>query len=338
MSLFSKCIRFAGDIGLYQLARFLTRSQPKLLMYHHFSESGDKVNTGIESFERQLQYISKYYRPVTVSQLADEYYRDNKVKPNSVAITVDDGYLDFYEYAFPLLKKYNIPATFYVATGFVSGEQWLWTDQLHWMFEEMGDGRPEISLNDFIMPAASNDDVDWQQRSYQLNGYLLTLPETEKWRVIHQLASEWKLVIPKKAVGPYRGCSLEQLAEMQEFGIEIGGHTVSHPSLGRVSSAIAKEEIDNCYKYLKENLGESNRSFCYPNGTKSDYTEDVKSISKAVGFSCAVTAFSDVKDMNDQWEIRRSCGGDNLFQFYKVVSGVEWLGYQIRHIINKLRT
>lgn len=57
MSFFSKCVRFTGEIGLYQLARLLTRRQPKLLMYHHFSNSGDKVNTGVDSFEQQLQYI-----------------------------------------------------------------------------------------------------------------------------------------------------------------------------------------------------------------------------------------------------------------------------------------
>lgn len=338
MSFFSKCVRFTGEIGLYQLARLLTRRQPKLLMYHHFSNSGDKVNTGVDSFEQQLQYIKKYYRPVTVSQLASEYYQSNKAQPNSIAITVDDGYLDFYEYAFPLLKKYNIPATFYVATGFVSGKQWLWTDQLHWLFETMGDARPEVKLENFYMPAASDYNCDWQQCSYQLNGHLLTLPEAEKWEIIYQLASDWQLEIPSLAVGPYRACTLQQLAEMQAFGIEIGGHTVSHPSLGRVSSGRARDEIKGCYTYLQENLGDLKRSFCYPNGTKEDYTKEVKSISDSAGFSCAVTAFSDVHAMEDRWEIRRSCGGDNLFQFYKAISGVEWLGYKIRSVLRRIRS
>lgn len=341
MSAISKMIRWAGHKGLYALARVITRRQPKLLMYHHFSEQGNAVCTSREHFREQVAYIAKYFRPVTVSQLASEYYDSdtpfgNGASANTVAITVDDGYLDFYEVAFPILKEFKVPATFYVTTGFVEGEHWLWTDQLHWLFETKGDLAPAIELpkmefeKGFSMPSAKDDARSWVERSYALNAYLLTLDNDRKWQVIDQLAKTWELNIPMRAPGIYRACSLEQLKEMQDWGVEIGGHTVAHPSLGRVSVQEAEKEIVTCYKYLERNLGVEPRSFCYPNGTPEDYCPAVKLITQRSGFSAAVTAFADSIGLMDRFAIRRNSGGDDLFQFFKAINGVEMLGHHCR--------
>lgn len=330
MGIFSKAIEFGGHKGIYALARLLTRKQPKILMYHHFAEKGDAVCTSAANFREQLEYISRHFRPVTVSQLAQEYYEQGEVPANTVALTIDDGYLDFYEIAYPLLKEFNIPATFYITTGFVNGEQWLWTDQLHWMFETLGDCGPAIDLEGFSMPAAADDSRTWVERSYAFNGFLLTLDNGEKWRIIHQVAAEWGLQIPLAAPGMYRACSLEQLREMQSNGIEIGGHTVSHPSLGRVTEAEASCEIGKSYEFLHNKLGAKVRSFCYPNGTPQDYNSAVESLVEKAHYSCAVTAFNDGTGLAQRWAIRRSSGGNELFQFYKAISGVEWLGLKAR--------
>lgn len=330
MSFVSKVIRFAGHKGLYALARLLTRKQPKILMYHHFAEHGDAVCTSVASFREQLQYIAKHYRAVTVSQLAQEYYDQGAVPPHTIALTIDDGYLDFYQYAFPLLKEFNIPATFYVTTGFVDGQHWLWTDQLHWMFETLADNCPAITLGNFSMPAATDDNRSWVQRSYALNGYLLTLDNNQKWKIIEELAASWQLEIPAQAPGMYAACNLEQLREMQDFGIEIGGHTVNHPSLGRVSLAEAEFEINESLQFLNQYLGESPRSLCYPNGQPGDYNEAIKSLAKNLGYSCAVTAFSDSKGFRSRFSIRRHSAGNDCFQFYKSISGVETIAQGLR--------
>lgn len=335
MPLISNMIRQLGPWGLYALARFLTRRQPKLLMYHHFAKKLDSVNTGIESFEKQLIYIKRHFRPVTATQLAAEYYSDKGIEANTICITVDDGYLDFYEHAFPLLKKYEIPATLYVASSFVDKQKWLWTDYLHWLFELSGSQRPAVELEEFTIPAAITDEQSWMQRSYQLNGYLLTLPDEKKWAILRQLTDDWGLEVPDQAQCVYRACNISQLREMQMAGIEIGGHTVNHPSLGRVSLGVAKQEITDCFQWLQDNLGKQPRSFCYPNGQPEDYSSDIKKLVADSGFTCAVTAFSDSLGMSDRWAVRRNCGGGNLFHVKKVLNGTEWLGDVFRSEIIK---
>ena len=335
MNVLSKAVAFAGHKGLYALARLLTRRQPKILMYHHFAKHGDAVCTSVASFRRQLEYISRHFRAVTVSQLVKEYYELGRVPANTIALSIDDGYVDFYETAFPLLKAFNIPATFYVTTGFINGSEWLWTDQLHWMFETLGEKGPAVELAGFSLPPAAHDSRSWSQRSYALNGYLLTLENNKKWEIISQLESKWCLTIPKTAPGMYAACNLQQLQEMQDFGIEIGGHTVSHPSLGRVSVNESDREITECMRFLSSHLGEKTRSFCYPNGTPIDYNNSIKAQVKRVNFSAAVTAFSDSQVFNDRYAIRRFAAGNELFQFYKAISGVEWLGHCVRKTCRK---
>lgn len=72
------------------------------------------------------------------------------------------------------------------------------------------------------------------------------------------------------------------------------------------------------------------RSFCYPNGTPQDYNSAVESLVEEAHYSCAVTAFNDGTGLAQRWAIRRSSGGNELFQFYKAINGVEWLGLKAR--------
>lgn len=85
-----------------------------ILMYHHFSKSKADISEYVispESFEEDLKYITqKGYTTVSIADLQD-FIQNNKPLPKKpIMITVDDGYLSFYEYAYPLLKKYNCKA------------------------------------------------------------------------------------------------------------------------------------------------------------------------------------------------------------------------------------
>src|SRR3989344_3122644 len=78
-----------------------------ILMYHSIAENGVFFTVKPSEFERQMKYLSK----------------NKKIPRKTVVLTFDDGYLDNYENAFPVLKKYNFPATIFVATGFVGGKK-----------------------------------------------------------------------------------------------------------------------------------------------------------------------------------------------------------------------
>lgn len=335
MSVVSNIIRRAGPVGLYQLARQLTAGVPKILMYHRFSESPAPGYTSRASFSSQLAYLKRHYTVLSLSDIVRARRQGRAIAPNAVILTVDDGYVDFYSIAFPLLQESGLSATLFVSTGFINGDLWLWPDKVSWL----------LNRAEAIPTAARLGDVELQPQPLTaalrahywqcLIDTLLQVSDEEKHRMIEQLAQVLALALPQQAPDDYRPCSWQQLLEMQQAGIEIGGHTVTHPSLGRVSDEQARREINGCRDMLSQHLGEQQRPFCYPNGTVDDYTPSVEKIVEESGFIGAVAAFDDCRGIEDLFAMRRFPCGDDMFQFYKCVSGVQHLGNRVRNkVIN----
>jgi len=318
-------ISTVGKLGGYQAARLLTRCQPKILMYHRFSEKPSPWTVSRAGFERQLCMIKRWFHPMTVTQLAELKARGQTPK-NAVVITVDDGYRDFYQIAYPLLRHYQVPATFFVTTGFVNRETWLWPDQVAWLLmhraENLGHQRIACLDLDFNRP--------WGQLWQALINRLLMVQNTERLAGLVELERLCGVPLPKEAPEEYSASSWTELQEMQENGIEIGGHTYSHPSLGQMGSEEVAQELELTNKLLNVHLGHSPRSFCYPNGSPKDYSEGIKSQVSQFGFTAAVTAFSDRHNVNLNFAWRRFVGTENDFQFHKSLFGVELLGNQLR--------
>lgn len=90
-----------------------------VLMYHHVHPLKSPLNVQPDVFERQLAALTRAgYRSLTIEQFAD-YMNGKPVPDKSVLITFDDGYLNNYTYAYPLLKKYGMTGVLFVVTGWV---------------------------------------------------------------------------------------------------------------------------------------------------------------------------------------------------------------------------
>src|SRR4051812_10151784 len=94
-------------------------------MYHRFP--ADPVG-----LSAQCEYIRRHYTPVPLRLLARA---SRELPPNSVAITVDDGYEDFAAHAWPVFRRFEIPATVYLVSEFLDRRLWIWTDQLRYLIE-----------------------------------------------------------------------------------------------------------------------------------------------------------------------------------------------------------
>src|SRR5690554_865494 len=330
MKLFSKTIRTLGPWGGYQLARQICRNQPRILMYHRFSNPPVKDWASPKYFEQQVRHIKENYNSFSLAGLM-QYKREHGHMPrHAVVITVDDGYRDFYHYAYPILKKYQVPATLFVTTDFVDRKLWLWPDKITWLLNQV-DRIPEtIKIGAFCSGAGP---VNFETRPFywqQWINHSLSLPDPEKHSFIDQLASKLGKVFPLSIPPEFEPVTWGELLEMQDNGIEIGGHTVTHPSLGRVTESQAREEIFGCRDALNERLGDRYRTFCYPNGQPSDFRAFLPGLVQEAGFLGAVTAFPDAYGTRDPLLMRRHVSGDDMFQFLKSVSGVELVGLRLR--------
>jgi peptidoglycan/xylan/chitin deacetylase (PgdA/CDA1 family) len=321
----TRIIKAVGALGGYQLARLLTAYEPKILMYHRFSAVEKKHEVSAAVFEQQLKLIKRYFNPMTLAQLANVMHERGRAPKHAVVITVDDGYRDFYEIAFPLLKHYQVPATFYVTTGFVNADIWLWPDQVAWLLDnKMQAIQVDLAGKKFDLSFVS-EKIWWP-----IVSHFLLVSNDKRLDGLKQLEVACGIALPRLAPEKYSAVTWPQLAEMQSNGIEIGGHTVTHPSLGHMHLADAVIEIQQSQADLTARLGASERTFCYPNGTPLDYSGALKQSVIDANYTAAVTAFSDKFNVDIPFAWRRFVGSEQSFQFNKSLFGVEHLGNRVR--------
>ena len=115
------------SLGYFSLQRRLKSERVSILMYHRFSKFPEPFKTPQVFFEKQLKYLQQRYNFISFNDYLQTFHRENVSLPkNPMLLTIDDGFRDNYEYAYPLLQKYDVPATIFLTTDFVSRRAWLW--------------------------------------------------------------------------------------------------------------------------------------------------------------------------------------------------------------------
>jgi peptidoglycan/xylan/chitin deacetylase (PgdA/CDA1 family) len=273
-------IRLAVGLNIDDLAnsvfeRFSRRFQ--ILTYHKVSPDPHPffAPTHPAVFEQQMQFLSTYYRVMPLAELV-ERSQQGDVPPRSVAVTFDDGYRDNYDFAFPILKKWRIPATIFVATGVIETGETLWHDRIFDAFRfataEQARHEPPAQRQRRLESAL--------ERARSLYG-----EERRQW--LREVDEQLKPFSLENQAS--RMLNWSQIREMQSFGVDFGSHTVTHPILSRIPRHEMLTEIRESKQHLEEQLRVPITSFAYPNGRANDYNEDVKSALRESGYCFAVT-------------------------------------------------
>jgi peptidoglycan/xylan/chitin deacetylase (PgdA/CDA1 family) len=289
-------------------------------MYHRFNDpTGGGVNGDV--LETQIAYIARHFVPLTLGKLLDYLHAGEQPPAHTLVLTVDDGHRDFLEVAYPVLQRHGVPATLFVATGFIDGELWLWPDQVTWLLDQCRERPATVRIAGTSLELGNNA---WQT----IIDHVLTLPDAHRRQAPTELATELESSLPAAPPMGYQPITWSELRSLETNGIEIGGHTHTHPSLGRVPVDRLHEEIHYCRQRLDEELGPRPRPFCYPNGQPDDVTPAVRATVSGAGFTGAVVAYADEAVHNDPYQLRRHSSSADMFQFYKASTGLEWLGRQ----------
>ena len=311
--------------GVVRATQWLTRYSPRVFMYHRFGLISDGKRLGVQDFERQLLELKARFQLMTFGDLATILASGRPVPPYVAVITVDDGYADFYEYAFPVLRKVGVPASLYVTTGFVDRELWLWPDQLEYVLKNSEERSLKCQISghhfDLLLQSAAERKQAWSK----FVPVLLSMPNDEMRAAIEMLSARLRVSLTSEQPAEYAAANWEQLKELSDAGIEIGPHTRTHPSLTRIPEAQLHEEIAGSKQRVEQMLGISCRTFCYPNGTPDDVNERIKAEVTDAGFLAAAVAYFDRGVLKDTLEVRRYAVGDSAFEFAKCASGLRYL-------------
>jgi len=326
MSLKSNLVTTACHLGGFRLARYLTRHQPRVLMFHRFSAEAGTGKVCIALFEKQMAELKKNFTVQPLSHVCDSIRQGKPVAAHSISLTIDDGYDDFYQYAFPVLKKLGLPATLYVTADFVDRKLWLWPDKIAYILKTT-----VAKELDFILPDKSvrklplQSDQDSSSAWSILNDHCLSVGHEERQLFIQQLAQDLGVRIGTEPEADYAPMTWSAVRELSENGIEIGAHSRTHPVLSNLDRDRLWDEIHGSKMRIEQFVSRPVTAFCYPHGQRADYNELVKQVVIESGFANATAAFHDKEVWQDLFEIRRYGVGREMGQFRKALYGVEYL-------------
>lgn len=314
--------------GAFDLMRIVHRNSALILTYHRFGERVEDGRTAPAAFVEQLAYLSTHYRIVPLTKMIEHLSNPEPLPARLAAITIDDGYTDSYEIAYPLLRRYGAPATIYVVSDFMDGKDWLWTDKARYLALNASSQCHDLTVQGKELRLELTDAAARRASSERVNDLLKTLAEDEREEAIDRLAVNLGVSIPAKPPREFSSVNAVQCREMDRNGIEIGSHTMTHPILVNTSEKRLDEELEGSKSRLEKVLGHEVDQFCYPNG---DNDQRVRRGVERAGYRAAVTCVGGLNTSGmDLLALRRIHTEPDFAHFLQNICGLEQLKGSLR--------
>jgi peptidoglycan/xylan/chitin deacetylase (PgdA/CDA1 family) len=261
-------------------------------MFHRILPQGEdcydpEMATSKEAFADFLDWLNQNYRVVSldllVSQLAGTIDRKKPV----CAITFDDGWLDNFIHAFPLLKARGVPATIFLPVRFIGTKRRFWQERLSFFLVKVW----QLEIRRVLIEESARF-FPWFPPAYdclshngQLKRFLMTRPSEEAEEFVRSLAETARLDVLSS---DRAFMNWDEVREMKGTGISFGSHTLNHTLLPNTEPAKAIQEIRESREELKEHIGDEVTAFSYPWGatsplTKAGYSREWPPVTRSSG-------------------------------------------------------
>jgi peptidoglycan/xylan/chitin deacetylase (PgdA/CDA1 family) len=256
-----------------------------ILMYHRVLSEPDPLLPDIidvTAFDAQMSSLARNFNVLGLAD-ASRRLKNGTLPARSIVVTFDDGYRDNHDVALPVLKKYGLTATFFIASGYLDGG-WMWNDRIQEAVRSSV--RNEIDLTDIGLGVHAVGSVGEKRSTIdKLIGWLKYEPGTRRQELVDAICSLTGCEFPESPM-----MSSGEVVTMHDAGMEIGCHTVSHPILVNIEPEVAEHEIIACKERLEGLTGGRIVLFAYPNGRPGrDYSRVHVDILERSGIECAVS-------------------------------------------------
>ena len=307
--------RWLHATGLHFLLSNLPQRNSLLVVNYHRIGDADTAayapqvfSATAEEFQAQMEFIAHRLHPVTLDQalawVEKSGVEKSGVEKNGVEqknanprprchtlVTFDDGYLDNFEVATPILRKLGMQGVFFLPTSFIGTFGLPWWDSIAYIVRNAANRRFSLQY-----PAPLSVDIEASglfDATYSVqNAYKLPAMKDEP-RFLRELETA-------------AGCSRPDISEERCFmnwdearrmihaGMAIGAHTHTHRLLASLSEGEQLEELTGCRGILRQNTGFDPTALAYPVGLQSSFTDRTKAIAAQAGFRAAFSFYGGV--------------------------------------------
>lgn len=265
-----------------------------MLLFHKIPTLADPLTANeldLPRFERMLDFLASNANVMPLPE-ATAALQAGKLPSRAMALTFDDGYAEWIDNVSPALRRRNLPGTFFVTTGQMSGSA-LWHERI------VGAVRA-LPNTGFSLPYGFGSYTD-----LRLPGSRLRLVEELQERLKYAPLAERVGAIETLEAQASSSISLpprfdtDSVRTLHSQGFDIGAHTVHHPILNECTRAQARAEIGGSKEELEAIIGGRVHSFAYPNGRPNeDYSREHVDMVRSLGYTSAVTTSNGVSRRN----------------------------------------
>lgn len=255
-----------------------------VLIYHRVLEQRDPLiedEPDAAAFAAEMDLIGSICNVLPLQEAVDRL-ASGSLPPRAVSITFDDGYANNRTVAAPILKARRLPATVFIATGFI-GDGRMFNDTI---IEAVRSAGERLDLRELGLGEFALTDAGARRKAIEtLQGALKYGNPAQRLASAQQIAERAGVPEAQRIM-----MTEQQIRELGSFGIAVGAHTVMHPILTSVSATEAAGEIATSKATLEAITGAPVTLFAYPNGRPNrDYDRSHVEMVRAAGFKAAVS-------------------------------------------------
>jgi peptidoglycan/xylan/chitin deacetylase (PgdA/CDA1 family) len=233
-----------------------------------------------------MAYVAQNFNVISLADLQAYVHHGKPLPPRPLLITFDDGYLDNYQNAAPILMKYGFPAVIFLMTSRMDDGntgKLPWWDAVAYLFTHTTKQQvelPVIGLRD--LTSADNQ----QATREEMIQVLKLIPEVEKQVALEQLQVALDVELP---TDPPVFMNWDQVRELVANGIACQPHTVNHPILTRIDQEEMRRQLADSRDQISEQTQQEIVAFAYPNGMPGDYDQSTMQALRDLGYGLAFT-------------------------------------------------
>jgi peptidoglycan/xylan/chitin deacetylase (PgdA/CDA1 family) len=231
-------------------------------------------------FDAQMSFLASRYRPISMSDLLAARDGSGAIRPRSVMVTFDDGYRDFAEHAWPILRRHAIPVTLFVPTGYPGGVgTGFWWDRLYDALQIASADSAVETPGGLIRLSSAVARADAYRR---LRSEIKSRPHDDAMALVTSIVEDQLRI----RTAPSPVLDWQELRALAAEGVTLAAHSRSHPLLTRVDADRLRCEIAGSLADLEREIGGSPPVFAYPSGA---YSPAVRQAAEAAGIRVAFT-------------------------------------------------
>ena len=310
----------ALHILIFVLTKLRKQHCAAILFYHRFSRASfdfDQLpHLDIRDFKKHMCHIKRWYRVITMDELADKLTGRKYFVSPSIVLTIDDGYLNNYTLAYPVLKALGLPAVIYLTTGLIGTNKAPWVDSLMDVLSQTKGKElrfPELLGDEMVDISTPKGKRDAEIKLFKV---MLKLEDKKRIRALEKLSKILGVNKGSKKNANRKMMNWDEVIEMKGNNISFGAHTVTHPILSKMDSKEAEREIYKSRMEIEERVGRKVKHFAIPNGKNEDFSDELKKYCKEIGMSTVVSTESGVvSNRSDLYFLSRINPSPPLYYF-----------------------